>query len=158
MFFSKFKEDLVQFPSQKKSNPKLPSRRPSHASKRPLVPKVQVAFRPDVLATRPDSFKSSRRIQHLSASFLMTWQYRPDSSQCLTSKRISFVDIDMGRQLQSSGLQVYSIQMLSLIRQDVKKNCNRLDVKATPGRQSFLWKLRVAEVQPFGHQGNTVQT
>jgi hypothetical protein len=68
-----------------------------------------------------------------------------------TSKRISFADTDMGRQLQSSGRQVYIVQMLSLIRQDVKKNCNHLDVRATlSGRQSLLLNLRVAEVQPSG--------
>jgi len=32
----------------------------------------------------------------------MTWQYRPDASQCSTSKRISFADTDMRRQLQPS--------------------------------------------------------
>jgi len=38
---------------------------------------------------------------------------------------------------------------VSLIRQDVEENCNRPNIKATmSGRQSLLWKLRAAEVQP----------
>jgi hypothetical protein len=57
----------------------------------------------------------------------------------------------MGRQLQLSGLQVYTVQTLSLIRQDMEKNCNHLDVRATPSkRQSLLWKLCATEVQPSG--------
>jgi hypothetical protein len=149
MCFSKFKEDSVQFLSEKKSDPKLPSRRPSHASKRPSMSTVQACIRPDISTTRPDALQSSRRIQSSSASVRMTWQYHPDASQCSTSKRISFTNTDMGRQLQPSGRQVYIVCTLSLIRQDVEKNCNRSDVRATPsGRQSLLWKLRATEVQP----------
>jgi len=76
---------------------------------------------------------------------------RQDAIQCSTSKRISFADIAMGRQLQPSGWQVYTVQKLSLIRHDVEKICNRLDNRTTPsGRQSLLWKLRAVEVQPYG--------
>jgi hypothetical protein len=40
----------------------------------------------------------------------------------------------MGRQLHPSGRQGNTIQTLSLIRQDVEKNCNRSDVMATTSR------------------------
>jgi hypothetical protein len=74
-----------------------------------------------------------------------------DIIQCSTSKRISFADTDMGRQLQLSGRQVYIIRTLSLIRQDVEQICNRPSVRFTPsGRQSLLWKLRTAKVQLSG--------
>jgi hypothetical protein len=55
----------------------------------------------------------------------------------------------MERQLHPSERQVYTVQMLSLLRQDVEKNCNYPDVRATPSeRQTFLWNLLAAEVQP----------
>jgi hypothetical protein len=37
----------------------------------------------------------------------------------------------MGRQLHSSGRQGNTVHTKSIIRQDVEKNCNRLDVRAT---------------------------
>jgi hypothetical protein len=125
MCFSKFKEDYVQFPSQKSQIPR---------------------FRPDSLVMRPDAhqcllfklasvrtlFRVREESSFLSASVRTTWQYCPDASQCSTSKRIFFADIDMGRQLQPSGRQVYIVRTLSLIRQDVEKNCNCPDVRVTP--------------------------
>jgi hypothetical protein len=76
---------------------------------------------------------------------------RPNAHQCSTRNLISFSDTDMERQLHTSGRQVYIVWALSLIRQDVEKNCNRSDVRATPSkRRSLLWKLCAAEVQPFG--------
>jgi hypothetical protein len=84
-----------------KSDPKLSSERPLHASGRPSISNVQVCIRPDVLATRLDVIQSSRKIQRSSASIRTMWQYRPDASQCSISKRISSADTDMGRQLQS---------------------------------------------------------
>jgi hypothetical protein len=76
---------------------------------------------------------------------------RLDAHQCSTRNWISFSDTDMGKQLQPSGCQVYTVQTLSLIRQDMEKNCNRPDVRATPSRrQSLLWKLLAAEVQLSG--------
>jgi hypothetical protein len=103
MYFSKFKEDSVQFSSQKKLDPKLSSGQFIHASRRLSVSTLQACIRPDVLATCPGAFQSSRRIQHSSVSIWTTWQYHRDASQCSTSKRISFADTDIGRQLQSSG-------------------------------------------------------
>jgi hypothetical protein len=103
MYFSKFKEDSVQFSSQKKLDPKLSSRRFIHASGRLSVSTVQACIRPDVTVTCLDAFQSSRRIQNSSVSIWTTWQYDPDASQCSTSKRISFADTDTGRQLQLSG-------------------------------------------------------
>jgi hypothetical protein len=107
---------------------------------------IQACIRPDISTICPDILQSSRRIQRSSTSVRTTWQYRSDASRCSTSKRISFADTDMGRQLQPSGHQVYTVRMLSLIRQEVEKNSNRPDVKATPsGRHSLLWKLRTIE-------------
>jgi hypothetical protein len=43
------------------------------------------------------------------------------------------------------------VRTLSLIRQDMQKIYNRLDVSLHyPDAQSLLWKLRAAEVQPSG--------
>jgi len=134
-----------------KLDPKLLSRRPSHASGCPSVSTIQACIRLDISATRSDALQSFRRIQRSSASVRTMWQHRLDASQYLTSKRISFPDTDMGRQLQPSEHQVYTIRTLSLIRQDVEKNCNRSDVRVTLSeRQSLLWKLYVAEVKPSG--------
>jgi hypothetical protein len=68
---------------------------------------VQGCIRPDIAATRPDAH------------------------QCLTRNQISFSNTDMGRQLHMSGHQVYTVWTLSLIRQDVEKNCNCSDIEAT---------------------------
>jgi hypothetical protein len=57
---------------------------------------------------------------------------RPDTYQSSTRNQISFSDTDMGRQLQPSGQQDNTVRTLSLIRLDVEKNCNRLNVRATP--------------------------
>jgi hypothetical protein len=139
MYFKKFKRRFCIDSMSEKSESKLPFGQPSHAFGRPLVSTVQTCIRLDVSATHPDALQSSRRIQLSSASVWMTWQYRSDAIQCSTSKRISFADSDMGRQLQSSGRLVYTVQTLSLIRQDVEKNCNRPDIRATPsGHQSLL--------------------
>jgi len=87
---------------------------------------------------------------------------RPDVFQCSTSKRISFPNTDLGRQLQPPGRRSYSVRTLSLIRQNVQKSCNRLmsvytgrtlspyygncmqqkcnstDARATPSGQGFI--------------------
>jgi hypothetical protein len=151
MFFKKFKEDSVQIPCQKSQIPRF---RPDGPVMRPYGPSVSIVqayFCSNVSATHPDTLQSSRRIQISSASVRTMWQYRPDTSQCSTSKRISFADINVGRQLQPSGRQVYTVQMLSLIRQDVEKNCNRPEVRVTPSeRWSLLWKLCATKVQPSG--------
>jgi hypothetical protein len=98
----------------------------------------------------PISVQKLRTVQDCICSDISAT--RPDDIQCSTRKRISFTDTDMGRELHPSGRLVYTVWTLSLIRQDVKKNCNRPDVKTTPFEcQSLLWKLRSAEVQPSGH-------
>jgi hypothetical protein len=71
----------------------------------------------------------------------------PNTFQCSTSKRISFPNTYMGRQLQPSGRRSHSVWMLSLIRQDVQISCNRLDASL---HCQDLWKLRAAGVQPSG--------
>jgi hypothetical protein len=60
---------------------------------------------------------------------------RPNAHQSSTRNRISFSNTNMGRQLHPSGQQGNTVQMLSLIRKDVEKNCNRLVVRATPSRR-----------------------
>jgi hypothetical protein len=131
MCFTKFKEDYVQFPSQMKSDPKLPSRCPSVSRRFKLF---KLAFVRTLKQHVRTLFRVSEEIQRSSASVWTTWQYLRDVCQCSTSKRISFADTDMGRQLQSSRRQVYTVHTLSLIRQDVKKNCNHTDVRATPSK------------------------
>jgi hypothetical protein len=55
----------------------------------------------------------------------------------------------MGRQLQPSGRRGYFAKMLSLIRLDVKKIYDHLDVSLhCSDAQPLLWKLHAAEVQP----------
>jgi hypothetical protein len=99
---------------------------------------VLACIRLDISTRRADALQSSRRIQHSNASIRTTWQYHSDASQCPTSKRISFVDTDMGGQLQPSGRQVHTVRTLSLIGQDMKKNCNYPDVRVTPSRRSHI--------------------
>jgi len=90
-------------------------------------PSVSRSIRPDVSATRSDAL------------------------QCSTSKRISFPNKDMGRQLQPSRRRGYSVRTLSLIRQVVQKTFNHPDVSLhCSDTQTLLWKLRAAEVQPSG--------
>jgi hypothetical protein len=131
MSFSKFKEYSVQIPSQKNWIP---------------------SFRLDSPCWRPDShqcledsnyssFHPSRRLINMSghssvfdkkSNFLLRHKYGKTAATVRTH-------------------QVYIVRTLSLIRKDVEKNCNRLDVRTTPsGRQSFIWKLYAAEVQPSG--------
>jgi hypothetical protein len=79
-----------------------------------------------------------------------------DSHQSLRRIRFSFADTYMGRQLHPSGRHGNTVRTRSLIWQDVEKNCNRSDIRATLSRRqgnivrklSLLWKLRVAELQP----------
>jgi len=64
----------------------------------------------------------------------------------------------MERQLHPLG-QGNIIRMLSLIRKDVEKNCNRLDVRATPSKRSPYYGIYVqqkcnrpnARATPSGH-------
>jgi len=73
-----------------------------------------------------------------------------DSFQCSTSKRISFPNTNMGRQLQPSGRPSYFVRTLSLIRQVVQKMFNRPNVSLhCPDARSLLGKLHAAKVQPF---------
>jgi len=139
-------EDSVQNPRQWSSNPlhpferrgilfgrssvkQHPSRRWDLSTRTPIcIQKLQTVpgcIHSDVLATHPN----------VSAT-------RPNAFQCSTSKRISFPNTDIGRQLQPSEQHSYSVWTLSLIRQDVQKSCN------PPDAQSLLWKLRAIEVQP----------
>jgi hypothetical protein len=53
--------------------------------------------------------------------------------------RFSFIDTYMGRQLHPSGRQGNTIRMKSLIRQDVEKNCNCSDARATPSERGLYY-------------------
>jgi len=68
---------------------------------------VQDCIRSDVMANRPASTQSSRRIQRSSASVRTTWQYRLDAIQCSISNRVSISDTVMGRELLPSGRCVF---------------------------------------------------
>jgi hypothetical protein len=73
---------------------------------------------------------------------------RPDALKCSRSKRISFPNTNMRRQLQPSRRRGYSVWTLSLIRQDVQKIYNHSDVSLHyPDAQFLLWKLRATKVQ-----------
>jgi len=101
-------------------------------------------FRPDFLLCPEASNCSKLHPLDVSATC-------PDAFKCSTSKKISFPNIDMGRQLQPSGRRDYFVQTLSLIRQVMHKILNQPDVSLHyPDAQSLLWKLRAAEVQQFG--------
>jgi hypothetical protein len=74
---------------------------------------------------------------------------RLDAFKCSTSKKISFSNTDMGRQLQPSRRRSYSIRMLSLIKQVVQKTFNRPDVSIYYlDAHTLLQKLCAVEVQP----------
>jgi hypothetical protein len=55
-----------------------------------------------------------------------------DTHQSSTRNPIFFSHTNMGRQLHPSGRQGNTVRTLSLIRQDVEKNCNRPNNRATP--------------------------
>jgi len=77
-----------------------PSRRRVNTVRTPIsVEKlriVQGSIHPNVMATRPDSRKSSRSFQRSSASVRTICQYRPDASQSSRRIRFSFVSIFIG--------------------------------------------------------------
>jgi hypothetical protein len=143
-----FEVDSAQIPKSEKSNPEIPSGRPCQPSRCSSVKQHPFGRRSYSIWT-PLSAQNLRTVQgciplDISAT-------RPDAIQCSTSKRISFANIDMRRQMQPSRRQVYTIWKLSLIRQDMEKIWNRLDDRSTSfGMQSLLWKLRTVEVQQSG--------
>jgi hypothetical protein len=85
---------------------------------------IQACIRPNVAATRPNALQSSRRIQ-------CSKRIRLDASQCSTSKMISFADTDMGRQLQMSERQVYTVRTPVLI---TEFTCSRSATVQTLGQ------------------------
>jgi hypothetical protein len=80
------------------------------------------------MSGRSLEFQKNPAFKCISESVRTTWLYRSDAFQYSTSKRISFADTDMGRQLQPFGRQVYIVWTLSLIRQDMQNIYNRSDV------------------------------
>jgi hypothetical protein len=70
---------------------------------------------------------------------------RLDVHQSSTRNQIFFTDTDMGRQLHPSQRQGNAFQTLSLIRQDVEKNCNLPDVRATPSGHTPYYGIYVQQ-------------
>jgi hypothetical protein len=96
----------------------------------PCIRQDDVEFRPDAylskhhLSRRRDlSVQTSLGVQKLrtvlSCIRLDVSATRPDTFQCSTSKKISFQNTDMGRQLQLAGRCSVPVRTLSLIRQVV---------------------------------------
>jgi hypothetical protein len=107
-----------------KSDPLHPSGCPCQPSEHSSVKQHPFGRRGYSVRT-PISVQKLRTIQgFIHSNVLATC---PDDIQCSTSKRISFADTDMGRQLQPFDRQVYTVWTLSLIRQDVEQICNRMD-------------------------------
>jgi len=76
-----------------------------------------------------------------------------NTSKCSSEfdkKSISFSETYMGRQLHLSGRQGNTVRTLSLIRQDVEKNCNCPDVKEPPSGHSPYYDIYVQ--QKCNHQ------
>jgi hypothetical protein len=134
MCFKKFKEDFMQILSQK-------SRILSFCSDGPYL-------QPDAHQCLKDSNCSSlhpsghcSNMSERSSEFEKNPEFIVHPSRRRGNTVWTLVSVRHGR-------QVYTVWTLSLIRQDMEKNCNHPDVRATPfGSQSLLWKLRTAEVQ-----------
>jgi hypothetical protein len=141
-------EDSVQNSRQWSSSPLHPSEWLGIPSKRSSV-KQHPSERLELFVQTPICIQKLRIVPgYIRLDVSAT---NPDAFQCSTSKRISFPNTDIRRQLQPSGRLSYSVWTLSLIRQDMQKSCNHLDVILhCPDAQSLLWKLRAAEVQPSG--------
>jgi hypothetical protein len=147
MCFSMFKEDFVQFPSKMKSDPKLPSGRPSHESGRPLVSRRFKLFK---LA----SVRTSQ--QHIQTLFRV-----PEESS---------IQVHPSGWLGNTVRTPFSVRQVKWFPSQTQiweDSWNRSDVRSTPfdaifdkarrgeelqpsGHQSLLWKLRAAKVQPSG--------
>jgi hypothetical protein len=119
------RRSYADFKSEK-SDPKLPSGPHSHASRCPSM---------------------SRSFEQFKVAFVWT------SQQCVRTlikvwpeNRISFSDTDMGRQLHPSGRQGNTVRTLSLIRQDVEKNCNYSDDRTTPSGYSPYYGIYVQQM------------
>jgi len=123
-WFKMLKEDSMQIPSQR-------SRIPSFCPDSPDI-------RPDAHQCLEDS--NSSRL-HLSGRHGNT----SGAHQSSTWNQISFIDTNMGRQLHPSGRKGNTIWTLSLIRQDVKKNCNHPDVRATQSERSPYYGIYVQQ-------------
>jgi len=117
------------YSKSKKLDPKISSGRPCQPSGR-LSVKQHPSRWPCYSVRTPIKVQKLRTVQGYIRSDVSAT--RPNTIQCSTRKRISFSDTDMGRQLQPSGRQVYTVRTLSLMRQDVEKICNRSDDRSTP--------------------------
>jgi hypothetical protein len=129
-----FKEDFVQIPTQRSRIP---------------------WFRPDGSDMRLDAHQCLKIRTVQDCIHLDVMVIRPDAHQSSTSNQISFTDTYMGRQLHPSGRQGNTVQTRSLIRQDVKKNYNCSDIRATlSGRGPYYGNY----VQLSELYGNTART
>jgi hypothetical protein len=88
---------------------------------------VQGFIRPDVMANHPDALHSLRRPQCSSTSVRMTWLYRSDAIQCLTSIRVSDSRHSYGKTAATVRMMCDPIRTMFSIRQDVHTKFNRLD-------------------------------
>jgi hypothetical protein len=113
----------VDFNSEK-SDPKFPSGRSNHASRRLSLSKsriVQGCIYPDVMATRPNTLKSS------------------------ISFHLSFVDTNgklNAYTLHLSGQQGNTVRTRSYYGHYIQTNCNCLDSRATPSEHGLNMKKR----------------
>jgi len=114
-----------------KLNPLHPPRRPCQPSGHSSV-KQHPSERRGYSVWTPISVEKLRTVQGCIPSDISA--ALPDAIQCSTSKRISFVDTNLGRQLQSSRRQVYTVQTLSLIRQDMELICSHPNVRSTSSK------------------------
>jgi hypothetical protein len=141
-------EDSVQNLRQWSSSPLHPSGQRGISSGRSSV-KQHLSGRQEISVRTPVCVQKLQTVPGCIRSDVSVT--RPHAFQYLTSKMISFLNTDMGRQLQPFGRRGYSVWMLSLIRQDVKKIYNCLDISLhSPDAQPLLWKARATKVQPSG--------
>jgi hypothetical protein len=119
-----------------------------------------LSFRPNSRVMHPDGhqclllklasvrmlFRVPEESNVSSASIRTTWQYRPDAIQCSTSKMISFVDTNMGRQLQPSGRQGNTVRTPVLI---IEIACSRSATVRTLGQHRSDAALFRKEFQRF---------
>jgi hypothetical protein len=105
-----FKEDYVLIPTQR-------SRIPRFCLDSPVM--------------RPNAHQRQEAEQFKVAIIRTSWQHVQTHFRVREELGFSFTDTYMERQLHPSGRQGNTVRTRCIIRQDVEKNCNRLDARAT---------------------------
>jgi hypothetical protein len=100
------------------------------------------------MVNRPDALQSSRRSQCFNASVRMTWLYRPDAIQGLTSIRVSASRHSYGKTAATVRAMCDPVRTMFSIRQDVHTKFNCPDdqvstVRTSPFRVRTLQSLMV---------------